>query len=161
MIVRRGTAAQWAARNPILLAGEVGFAINTAVLKIGDGVSAWSALPSYALLPVNPTGQYLKDDGTTGSGGEGGSANVKQTEVDFGAMPVPEATFIVADVDVTPSSNIIGSVAFEAPTGKDLDELEMDSLDLKFAPGSGQLTINARGLDGLVADKFKIKYLVA
>jgi len=36
----------------------------------------------------------------------------------------------------------------------------MDAFDLKFAPGSGQLTIFARGLDGYIADKFKINYLV-
>ena len=51
-------------------------------------------------------------------------------------------------------------MAYEAPTGKDLDELDMDGLDLKFGPGTGQFTLYARGLDGYVADKFKINYLI-
>ncbi len=90
----------------------------------------------------------------------GGSVDIKQTEIDFGATPVAEASFIVTDTSVSTSSQIIGSVAYEAPTGKDLDELEMDAIDLKFAPGTGQLTIYARGLEGYLADKFKINYLV-
>lgn len=85
---------------------------------------------------------------------------VFQTEVDFGALPVSEASFIVINSNVTPSSNIVGTVAYVAPTGKDLDELEMDELDLKFGSGGGQFTIYARGRDGYIADKFKINYVV-
>ena len=90
----------------------------------------------------------------------GGSVNVKQTEVDFGTTPLAEAEFTVADADVSAGSQIIGSVAYEAPTSKDLDEMEMDAIDVKFAPGSGQLTIRVKGLEGYLADKFKINYLV-
>lgn len=41
---RRGTAAEWSARNPTLLAGEAGYETDTNRLKFGDGVRAWSAL---------------------------------------------------------------------------------------------------------------------
>jgi len=90
----------------------------------------------------------------------GGTAAIKETEIDFGAVPVAEGSFTVVDLSVTASSKIIGNVAYVAPTGKDLDELEMDTLDLKFAPGTGQFTIYAACLTGHVADKFKINYLV-
>jgi len=92
----------------------------------------------------------------------GGAAvvEIKQTEIDFGAMPVSEASFLIADTDVDATSQLIGSVAYEAPTGKDLDELEMDGLDLKFGPGVDQFTLYARGMDGYIADKFKINYLI-
>ncbi len=89
-----------------------------------------------------------------------GVTNIKQTEIDFGTTPVAEASFVIADADVLVGSQLIESVAYEAPTGKDLDEMEMDGLDLKFAPGSGQFTLYARGEDGYVADKFKVNYLV-
>ena len=89
-----------------------------------------------------------------------GVTNIKQTEIDFGATPVAENSFLITDADVLVGSQLIGNVAYEAPTGKDLDELEMDGLDLKFAPGSGQFTLYARGLDGYIADKFKVNYLV-
>lgn len=44
--LRRGTAAQWAAKNPVLAAGEPAVATDTGILKIGDGVTVYSALPS-------------------------------------------------------------------------------------------------------------------
>ena len=48
--IRRGTAAQWAAANPILAQGEPGEETDTAILKVGDGVTAWTAL----LATANP-----------------------------------------------------------------------------------------------------------
>src|SRR5258706_8606475 len=79
--------------------------------------------------------------------GPAGVPNVKQTEIDFGTTPVSEASFTITDSDVTATSQIIGTVAYEAPTGKDLDELEMDALDLKFGPGAGQFTLYVVGQD--------------
>lgn len=104
--------------------------------------------------------------GTNGAGVKGwkndpsSSVNIKETEIDFGTTPVDGASFVITDSDVSAGSQLIGTVAYVAPTGKDLDELEMDGLDLKFAPGSGQFTLYARGLDGYIADKFKINYLI-
>lgn len=43
--LRRGTAAQWTAANPILADGEFGFEKDTGAFKFGDGVTAWTALP--------------------------------------------------------------------------------------------------------------------
>lgn len=45
--IRRDTAANWTATNPVLAAGELGFETNTGKFKIGDGTTAWAAL-SYA-----------------------------------------------------------------------------------------------------------------
>jgi hypothetical protein len=105
------------------------------------------------------TTDFLRADGAFASPGAS-STNIKQTEIDFGTTPVAEASFTVTDADVSATNQLIGSVAYEAPTGKDLDELDMDGLDLKFAPGIGEFTIYARGMDGYVADKFKINYLI-
>ena len=102
---------------------------------------------------------FLRGDSSWASPGAS-STNIKQTEVDFGADPVAEASFTITDADVSGTSQLIASVAYEAPTGKDLDELDMDGLDLKCGPGTGQFTLYARGLDGYVADKFKINYLI-
>lgn len=43
---RRGTAAQWATANPVLADGEVGYETDTRIIKIGDGVTSWTALRS-------------------------------------------------------------------------------------------------------------------
>ena len=50
---RRGLAEQWKALNPVLLDGEWGYEKDTLLFKVGDGVTAWNALP-YAgyILPV-------------------------------------------------------------------------------------------------------------
>lgn len=43
---RRDTAAQWAAKNPVLLDGELGLVTdNPNSYKMGDGVTAWNDLP--------------------------------------------------------------------------------------------------------------------
>lgn len=47
---RRGTAAQWITANPVLAAGEIGFETDTSKFKIGDGSSAWAALPYFTNL---------------------------------------------------------------------------------------------------------------
>lgn len=39
------TAAELAARNPVLLKGEVVYESDTHKHKVGDGATAWNALP--------------------------------------------------------------------------------------------------------------------
>ena len=43
--VRRGTAAQWTAANPILAAGEMGYETDTSQIRVGDDIHTWSQLP--------------------------------------------------------------------------------------------------------------------
>lgn len=45
MYQRRGTAAEWTTKNPVLAAGEIGVELgNPAKIKIGDGSTAWTGL---------------------------------------------------------------------------------------------------------------------
>ena len=53
--LRRDTAANWTANDPILLHGEVGIETDTLKIKFGDGVSAWSAL-GYLVAAASPGG---------------------------------------------------------------------------------------------------------
>ncbi len=46
--LRRGTAAEWTAANPVLAAGEMGLETDTGDFKFGDGSSTWGDL-SYSL----------------------------------------------------------------------------------------------------------------
>lgn len=50
--LRRGLASKWAEVNPILAEGEPGWAMDTEVLKIGDGIKTWNELN--ALSGVDP-----------------------------------------------------------------------------------------------------------
>lgn len=90
-----------------------------------------------------------------------GSVSITETEIDVGATPVAEASISVADTGITTSSKIIGGLAYVAPTDKDLDELEMDAIELKFEPLAGSLNVHIKGLEGYLADKFKIWYTFA
>jgi hypothetical protein len=42
--VKRATAAQWTAANPVLLDGQQGYERDTGRMKIGDGTTAWTSL---------------------------------------------------------------------------------------------------------------------
>jgi hypothetical protein len=46
---RRGTAAEWASANPTLATGELGYEVDTAQIKIGNGSSNWANL-AYAAV---------------------------------------------------------------------------------------------------------------
>lgn len=43
--VRGDTAANWTTANPILADREMGYETDTRKLKVGNGTSAWAALP--------------------------------------------------------------------------------------------------------------------
>lgn len=58
--LRRGTAAQWTADNPVLAAGEPGYATDTKVLKIGDGTTPWSSLAQYGGVDPRLSGYGLE-----------------------------------------------------------------------------------------------------
>ena len=42
--LRNGTAAEWTAKNPVLLKGEMGVETDTHKIKVGDGSTQWSKL---------------------------------------------------------------------------------------------------------------------
>lgn len=120
-------------------------------------ISVSSGPPDAGSIPMlGPDGKIDPSMVTGGSG----TATLKQTEIDFGPLPVAEKSFTIIDPDVTPASKLVGEIAYVAPTGKDLDEMEMDEIDLKFGPGSGQFTLYAVGENGYVADKFRVNYLI-
>jgi len=73
--LRRGTASQWASANPVLGDGEPGIAVDTGVLKVGNGTLDWAALPEKgakgdpgATGPAGPTGPQ-GPQGNTGPAG--------------------------------------------------------------------------------------------
>ena len=67
--LRRDTAANWAAANPVLLLGEVGLESDSQQMKVGNGTTAWNALPYGGVKgekgatgttgPTGPTGTLL------------------------------------------------------------------------------------------------------
>jgi hypothetical protein len=54
--LRRGTAAEWAAYNPILASGEPGYEEDTGLQKVGNGILPWSSLDYTATGPEGQQG---------------------------------------------------------------------------------------------------------
>lgn len=45
--LRRDTGSNWTSNNPVLAIGEIGIDTTINNLKIGDGSTAWNALPYF------------------------------------------------------------------------------------------------------------------
>ena len=54
--LRRDTAANWVANNPLLLNGEIGIETDTLKFKIGNGSQRWNAINFYAFKTGAPNG---------------------------------------------------------------------------------------------------------
>lgn len=55
--IRRGTSVEWAAKNPILASGELGYDITKKIVKVGNGTTAWNSLnPKWTSGNLNETG---------------------------------------------------------------------------------------------------------
>lgn len=91
----------------------------------------------------------------------GGGASWLFTEVDFGNTPQEEASFVITSVGTTPINVVVASLHFSAPTGKDYDELEMDTILVNAQALLGQVQFTVRGLDGPLEGKFKLKYQIS
>jgi hypothetical protein len=128
-----------------------------------DNIDLNASLTAHGLMQKYPGGttNFLRADGTFAAPGSGTFA-VTQVEVDFGTTPVESAIFTITDAGMTTTKHVIASLAYEAPTGKDLDELEMDTLSIICGNGTGQFDMFIRTTDGsYLADKFKINYSYA
>lgn len=99
--LRGGTAAEWAAANPVLLAREPGVETDTAKLKFGDGATQWKNLPyvnaeaSAALLEQLEGLAYRVDVLETTGGGGGGTGGTVALEPD----PNDPGTFLYTPTD--------------------------------------------------------------
>lgn len=86
--LRRDTAANWDTANSVLAAGEQGYETDTGLIKIGDGTTAWGALPYQAVSRIvqpvkNTTGSSIaKGSVVYISGATGGDALISLADAD-------------------------------------------------------------------------------
>jgi hypothetical protein len=80
--LRGDTAANWTAANPVLAEREMAIETNTALFKIGDGVTAWNDLEYGGIAGADGA------PGTTGGanidGGSPSSVPITESEIDGG-----------------------------------------------------------------------------
>lgn len=119
----------------------------------------WQTFPAAPVPPGPPPPGIPGPQGPPGPPGEGVVS--RSIEIDFGSVPVQEKSFIVIDSEIMPTSRITGNIAYIPPTGKSLDEIEVDDLSLIFSSGAGQFTIFAKSLTGGVSGKFVVHYFIS
>lgn len=85
---------------------------------------------------------------------------VRQVEIDVGDIPVDEYEALVFDNAVTLTSKLFATMSWDAPTGKEADDVPMDSYVINVGGGSGQLTLRLRSLDGMLHDTYRVNYIV-
>ena len=54
LVCRNDISSNWKIKNPVLKKGELGLEVDTALMKIGDGATAWKDL-SYAVVAALTT----------------------------------------------------------------------------------------------------------
>ncbi len=137
------------------------------LLKWNKATGEW-AIPDVEVDKIDPAYLELKTVNGNSLSGSGnvtisGSTSITQTEVDFGATPIAEQKFTITDAAATISSKIMATLAYDAPTSKDLDEVEMDDLIIKCGNATaGFFEMFIRAVDGsYLSGKFKINYIIA
>lgn len=79
IVPRRGSSAAWLASNPVLAEGESGYDTTARRLKIGDGVTVWSALgwamtDPATIARLEALADLVESGAPIGGGGSGGGA---------------------------------------------------------------------------------------
>lgn len=81
--LRRDSAANWTASNPVLSDGEVGLEQDTSQFKVGNGTTAWADLPYGGIQgPQGDTGA-AGEDGATWHDGAGAPADTLGIDGDY------------------------------------------------------------------------------
>ena len=123
--IKRGTAAEWLAANPVLALGELGLETDTNKLKAGDGSSSWYEL------------QYI-----AGSGGGGGGA-VTSVNSKTGDVVLVKADLGLGEVDNTSDAAKPISAATQTALDDKADNADITTLDAKIDTKAAQTDLDA------------------
>lgn len=90
------------------------------------------------------------------------SQKFKQVEIDFEEELYKDyKIFTIPDSDIQTGDIIIANIAYDAPTFKDLDEIEMDPIICTAGTSvEGSFQLIFRGLQGSLRNKFKVNYTI-
>lgn len=139
--LRNDTAANWALANPILAVGELGVETDTDQFKLGDGATAWSALPYGGIQgPIGLTGP-AGTDGVDGADGADGGFFSTQTIADLAT----NYTILATDKGKLFTNSAAVTVTVQGlAVGEQVDFLQTNASQITFAAGAG-MTLNSKG----------------
>ena len=124
--IKRGTAADWLAANPVLALGELGLETDTNKLKAGNGTSSWYEL------------QYI-----AGSGGGGGGGAVTSVNSKTGDVVLVKADLGLGEVDNTSDAAKPISAATQTALNDKADNADIATLDAKIDTKAAQTDLDA------------------
>ena len=124
--IKRGTAADWLAANPILAQGELGLETDTNKMKAGNGTSSWFEL------------QYI-----AGSGGGGGGGAVTSVNSKTGDVVLVKADLGLGEVDNTSDAAKPISSATQTALDDKADDSDITTLDAKIDTKAAQTDLDA------------------
>lgn len=81
-------------------------------------------------------------------------------QIDAGPTAVASVSLVVPCLGCSPTTDTVGWVSGATPPGKDSDEIGMDSFSVLILPGTDQVTITLRGLEGFISGKFIVRFCV-
>jgi hypothetical protein len=103
--LRRDTAANWTATNPVLAQGEAGYELDTGKLKIGDGSNAWDDLAYFddkVTNLANYAGDIIPSTDNT--------YNLGTPEKRWKDIFVTEGSIYIGDVKLSNDSGVLKAV---------------------------------------------------
>lgn len=138
------------------------YATNDVVTYSGSTYRAMVAVPASATTPdAAPTSwEVLAAKGAAGAVGVGG-VMIWRAEIDLGVTPRSEYLVTISDTNVKTTTKILAQQAYDAVTGKNVDEQEMDPFDVIGFAGTGQITFNIKFKHGPATGAVPINYLLS
>lgn len=158
--VRRDTAANWTATNPVLSSGEFAHETDTGKIKIGDGVRNWASLPYATGLSLSSSATSAigsSSPGTSSTAARGDHSHALPPEISCGSLTVSGNSTVGGTLTVA-GALIGGAHTQSASTITDLSEAVDDRVAALLQAGTGvtlayndslnTLTISATGGTG-------------
>ncbi|KKG35390.1 hypothetical protein DU52_15815 [Methanosarcina mazei] len=141
--IKRGTAAEWTAANPVLAVGEPAFETDTGIMKIGDGVTAYNSL------------DYVGTESFSGSEIDTLLTTVNSSNISATHKITRSATIVIAASDSSAKGKaqadyVCDGTADNVEIQAALDALPATGGEIHFLDGTFQLAATvARAIDNV------------
>ena len=121
-----------------------------------------AALPQRAILNFTGAGVTVSDVAgkTVVSVAGGAGASWVEVEIDFGALPVYGAEFVITDAAITATSKVQVLPCGKAAAGRTADDWAWDGAAFAANPGTGSATCYAHFLPGPIVGRRTVQYSV-
>jgi len=117
ILMRRGTALEWAAANSILGAAELGVETDTGRFKLGDGTTTWNSLAYRSDRGLPGVAGPQGSSGPAGVAGPAGPAGPTGSAATMAIGSVSQGTAPSASISGTPQNPILNLVLPKGDAG--------------------------------------------